>query len=182
MANLPKRQYRPLLLVAWACGWLAWAFIVLATAFDWFGLRGYETLILILAIPLLGIPVPLTIFNLMAFPLPYSVFGKLNRTPLPQDDPILVIQGSWGTVGRLNSTVPLVTWRIYPMGIGIQMWLTGSVFLPLAAITAVQYNFFGQCTISHSWHELRSPVKGPGIIGKTIETAWRKQSLDSVPP
>jgi hypothetical protein len=170
-SNSPGRQYRPLLLIGWVCAWLAWIFIVMAAAFSWFDLGGYGRLIIAIAVPLLGIPVPLAILNLAAFPLPYSVFGRLDRTPLPKTDPVLVIGTSWGAVGGAHSTWPLVTWRVYSTGIGIQMWGTGSVFLPLAAITSVEFGYFSQCIITHSWHELRSPVKGPAAIGKMVEAA-----------
>jgi hypothetical protein len=176
MSKSPKRPYQPLLLVVWVCAWFIWMFVVLATAFSWFGLGGHETLIMAVAIPLLGIPVPFAILNLMAFPLPYSVFGRLRRTPRPMSEPVLVIHGSWGTVGGLQSTVPFVSWRVYPMGIGIQVWGIGSAFLPLAAVISIEYDSFGQSVISHSWHELRSPVKGPAIIGQMVQAALGKQN------
>jgi hypothetical protein len=173
MSDALGRQYSLLRCAGWVCAWIAWAIVIVADMFSWFGC--YEGLVMAVAIPVVGIPMVLAAYSAMAFPLPYSVFGRLERTPLPKTEPVLVMHGSWGAVGGLHSTVPFVSWLIYPMGIGIRLWGSGAVFLPLAAITSVQYGFLGQCVISHSWHELRSPVKGPAEIGKMIEAGLGKQ-------
>ena len=170
----PRRQYSVLKCVGWICAYIIWVLAILAAVFSWFGLGDY-TALMIVAVVVMGPPLVLASLNFRAFPLPYSVFGRLQRTPLPETDPVLVVRHSWVIIGGLLQTFPFVTWQVYPTGIGIRALGFGAVFLPSTAMTSVKYGWPDQCVISHTCLELRSPVKGPAAIGKAIEATWKEQ-------
>jgi hypothetical protein len=109
----------------------------------------------------------------LAFPLPYSAFGKLKRTPLPTSGCVDVFTLSWGRIGSLISQMGFMTWWVYPTGVGIRSLGMGKVFLPSSAVVSLEYQGKRRCVISHTHHELRSPVVCPALVGRVIERAWR---------
>ena len=167
-----------LVCVLWAFACPIW-YVCLFTAAD-AGFRHDDfTAFAFLSIALVtGMPVMCPIFSLMAFPLPYSMFGKLKRTRIPTDGCVFVLNCSYGTVGRLHATFPFVMWAVYETGIGIHNLAIGKVFLPKASVTSVAYNWLGQCVIRHSCQELRSPVVAPSVVGRIIRNTWCGNSGD----
>jgi hypothetical protein len=172
------QRYNLLVCALWAFGCPIW-YVCLFTAANAGFRHDHFTAFAFLGIALvLGVPVMCPIFSLMAFPLPYSIFGKVKRTPLPADDCVFVLNCSGGTIGRLHATPPLVMWAVYKTGVGIHNIAIGKVFLPKTSVTSVAYNWLGQCVIRHSCQELRSPVVAPSAIGRIIGNTWSMETED----
>lgn len=111
--------------------------------------------------------------NLGAIPLPYSVFGPYERTAFPREQAAQVISHSWGRFGRMSATWPMVTWHIFPSGLGVSIERIGDFFIPWHAITAIEPGFLGKWTISHTWPEARTPIVAPNAVGLAISSLSR---------
>ena len=104
------------------------------------------------------------LFNLGAFTYDYSVLGRYKRTPLPDEAPILKQRGRFGRVGYLWMTSPLITWILYPSGLGIIMFGVGKAFIPIKNIVEVKvdktfpYPFWPPYEVLHNSPELNNPI------------------------
>lgn len=167
-----NERCNPLICAGWACACVVWYICLFAGISASFRNDHWSEFAFLGAALVIGVPVVGSLYSILAFPLRYSVFGRLKRTQPPKDGCLFVLYYTWGRVGALHSTIPFVTWRVFPTGIGIHQLGTGTAFLPRAAVTSITYNWLGQCVIRHSCGELRSPVAGPAAIGKTIAAHW----------
>lgn len=172
----PSGRIRWLRIFGLLAMWLVW---VAGILFGVSHMLLHSELVGILLVPLtvlVGLPTILGFFSVAAFPLPYSVIGKLARTPLPPESTALdVVRCSWIQVGGLFSTIPTVTWTIYPTGLGIKIFMIGQVFLPRKLICSLNRNTKGQCVISHACAEIRSPIYGPGWLCELMDAQWKEK-------
>lgn len=109
----------------------------------------------------LAIPAMFMLSNWAVFSWDYSVFGKFERTPLPEDSPLLEQKFSWGHLGRFSGEiVPFVTWRVYRTGLGISILGAGTVFIPSADLVSLEESgrFFPGYKLKHSSQEIPSPI------------------------
>lgn len=85
---------------------------------------------LLLLMPL-ALPGVLLISQLFCFRWSYSVFGAYERTPEPDEAPILVQNGGFGGAGifSVGSGWPFCTWRLYRRGLGFTFTPWGSAYL-----------------------------------------------------
>ena len=124
------------------------------------GLSGEQTHYSLWALPV-ALPAIFLVFNLMAFRFPYSIFGRLERTSAPSEEPIAIARASSGQVGLLTATSPFFTWRLYRSGISFAVLGVGSGFVSISQITRTKKRFFGGCAVWHSSPEIRSPIAIP---------------------
>jgi len=139
------RAYALAVLLAWnVVGIWAW------------GRDGREEYLFVL-IPFM-LPALFMVFNLMAFKFRYSVFGPLERTPVPSEPVLEEASSTSGMVGLLHATWPFFSWELYPSGLGFCVRLVGSGFIPLGSIEKIKKGLLGSGRIWHSSPEIRSPV------------------------
>jgi hypothetical protein len=124
------------------------------------------TIAFLIIFPLFGAAV-FMLQQLFVFPAEYSCFGRLARTPFPNEAPVLVIKNSWGAVSIFKASVPFFIWYLYPSGLGISVFGVGKAFIPTDRIIEViesqglEKYFYGPYTLRHSSTELLSPVYFP---------------------
>jgi hypothetical protein len=129
--------------------------------------------VLLLVIPSAFFAV-LMMINVCIFPLRYSVFGKHERTMFPKESPQVEIRRSWIQVCRIHSSCPTVTWRVYPSGLGIEIWGFGKVFLPADFIVDVEKPRQRYFRVNHISRELRNPVLIPTKVFCAALEAWKE--------
>jgi hypothetical protein len=112
--------------------------------------------------------------NLLAFPLPYSVFGRMLKTPFPAVPPLTIIAKSWGIIGKVRCTIPFVTWHIFDNGLGIELGGFENVYLPYENITDIQRVRFGNYKVLHTCPEVRSPI----VVPETTFQAMKSSSSE----
>jgi hypothetical protein len=161
--NFPK-------LLAWVCTCVLWYGCLFVGG--WADLQGDRCrgLVLLAAAIVISVPVLPGIYSILAFPLPYSAFGRRRRTQLPSNGCVFILSCAWGGIGKLHS---FATWRVYRTGIAVHLFPVGQAFLPREAITSISHDWWGQYALHHSCEELRSPVVCPPAIWKMITTTWR---------
>ncbi|HJT33884.1 MAG TPA: hypothetical protein VJ783_17690 [Pirellulales bacterium] len=128
---------------------------LLAWSFAWFPFYGVATILLL---------------SPFAFPWPYCVFGRFRRTPLPSEPAIAVFYASYGRFGRLNCTVPMITWIVYRSGLGIKIALFGNVYLPARDIVSILPGRWLSCTMEHDNQEVRGPILLPMNVARAVES------------
>lgn len=139
-------------IVTWNATALLWGCSQSAT-------RGYtqnylkEGLPLLLMIPI-TLPALFLLSNLRAFPFQFSVFGPYERTPLPNEEPIL--KQSW-LGGRVGWAYGGIAWKVYTSGIGVSILGAGKAFIPVEHIVGLHPGFWGYI-LQHNSLELRNPV------------------------
>ncbi len=133
----------------------------------------YYSLLTILAVPSI-----LLLTTLFIFPWDYSIFGRLEKTHVPTEDPLMDLKYSWGRIGMSNGSWPMFRWRVYRNGLGVTMRPMGSVFIPLEKIElevknkrwwefmALRAYFAGR--IEHTSPEVRGPIYMPKQIVEQI--------------
>jgi len=116
-----------------------------------------------LIVPLIPVVVPaiFLVFNLMAFKFSFSVFGPLQRTPFPLDEPLQSSRATSGAIGLLQATAPFFSWHIFREGLGFNALGIGKGFIPTRYIQRTQKRWFGGFTVWHASPEVRSPLVIP---------------------
>ena len=115
----------------------------------------FVLIILLILLPF-GIVSILTFLNL-AFPLPYSALGKLQKSPYPTEKPYSEINRTWVKISSFfQSSCPTVTWSFYHKGLGICILGIWRVFLPWESITTIETNWLG--ALCYSTHQSRSAL------------------------
>jgi hypothetical protein len=104
-----------------------------------------------------GVPAIFMVMNWLAFPWSYSVFGPYERRRMPVQPPLRVVW-SWGTIGNVNATYPLLIWLFFPDGVGIDAKSLGKAYLPADRITLIEKRRLGQYVVHHNCTEIRSPI------------------------
>lgn len=127
-----------------------------------------------LCVPFL-MPAGVLFVGWMRFPFAYSAFGKRRRTPLPEESPIYVAENSYGTLGRLRLSAPLVSWLIYSTGVGAHIVLFGDVFLPWEAIDSLEHPNSPSATLYHHSAEVRHPIRLPMEVAQRIAQMLRQR-------
>jgi len=93
------------------------------------------------------------------YPLKYSIFGPLKRTPCPNEPLILEGKNSWSSVGMFNMNGFFsFSMLIFSSGIGISFSGTSEVFIPKEYFLAVKKSFWGYYQLKHRSPEIRSPL------------------------
>ncbi|MDD2891224.1 MAG: hypothetical protein PHE49_11405 [bacterium] len=111
--------------------------------------------------------------NLSAFPLNFSIFGRYERTPLPEEKPLYRWASSNCRIGRwFNGTVSIL---IYNSGLGISMFGVGKAFIPFENITELKKGFLWKGVLIHSYQEIRSPICLPFKIIRTLQGIMKNQ-------
>jgi hypothetical protein len=156
------RIYAPLI---WVC-FLVWGIFWLITAASDSEPSGIQMICSGVLFPLFAIAV-LLFMSILVFPFEYSIFGNLERTHFPDEQPILKITGSYGAIGTsFRGTVPFFNWYVFPSGLGISILGFGKVFVPselikeLKAPKEIRISSY-RYTIIHNSPELHSPVYLP---------------------
>lgn len=104
-----------------------------------------------------------------AFYWPYSVFGRLRRTPLPNEPEVAVFYASYGRFARLNCTVPMVTWIVYHSGLGIKIALFGNAYIPARDIVSLAEGRWTGWVLEHQNPEIRGPILLPAKVARAVE-------------
>jgi len=114
-------------------------------------------------VPLIPVVLPaiFLVFNLMAFKFPFSVFGPLQRTPFPPDQPLQSARATGGAIGLLRASAPFFSWHIFRQGLGFSSFGIGKGFIPTQYIQRTQKRWFGGFTVWHVSPEVRSPLVIP---------------------
>jgi hypothetical protein len=110
-------------------------------------------------IPLL-IPAIFLVLSAAVFKLPYSAFGRLERTKAPYGN-IIEKSACGGEIGYFRGSTPFISWFIYTEGIGFSVIGVGSGFVPFSLVRNVKTHRFGGCTIEHDSPEVRSHLNIP---------------------
>lgn len=119
-------------------------------------------------------PAIFMVFSALAFKLPFSAFGPRARTHLPPD-PAIESSSSGGMVGWANASAPLITWKVYPNGIGFLFFGIGKGYVPFTEVTRSRRGLFGGCVLYHNNQEVRSPLRIPSWkIRRTVESTIGK--------
>lgn len=102
--------------------------------------------------------------QLFIFPAPFSIFGRYQRTPFPNEEAIIT-RWSIGEVLVVGGPLGL---RVYPSGLGVS--LIGRAFIPLKNIVDIKENKI-TWTIEHNSPEIYSPIT---IINSKIANELQK--------
>jgi len=102
------------------------------------------------------IPAIIMAGSFLAFPFDYSIFGKFERSHLPNEP---VLESAYGgKVGNWSASWPFITWKLYASGLGVSVSGSGEAFIPIAAITGMKKSFIKGRVILHNSPEVRSPL------------------------
>jgi hypothetical protein len=120
--------------------------------------------------------------SVFVFGFEYSTLGNLERTPFPDEKPILKIDRTWGQIGLFRGTIPFFSWSVYPRGLGISILGMGKVFVPIEDIKELNmgegpYTTVISNQIVHRCPEVNGPIYIPdnGII-EILRDAMAKQA------
>ncbi|HQU43218.1 MAG TPA: hypothetical protein PK867_10420 [Pirellulales bacterium] len=114
--------------------------------------------------------------NLAAFPFAYSVFGELNRTPLPDEPPLAVVPRSSARIGKFEGR-NMVTWLLYERGLGIKIGLMGSAFVPLEQVESLDLSGRFVAVLTHHSPEVRVPIVVPKKVGLVMAEHYSEKVL-----
>lgn len=125
------------------------------------------------------------LLGVSAFSFDYSLLGRLERSPPPPGFVSRYQTLSFGRIGIVNFSWPLVEWRVGKEGLVIKM-LIGSGFIPSASITHVSRGAWMYDVLEHNCPEVASPVFLPkdvseaarNILDSIIANQVRRQSTD----
>jgi len=106
------------------------------------------------------------VMSLFVFAFEFSIFGPLERSPFPNEKPVLKENGTWGQIGLFRGTFPFFSWHVFPSGLGISIFGIGKVFIPAEQIKGLSEEtglkfFKGRYILKHSSPELLNPVYLP---------------------
>ena len=104
------------------------------------------------------------VFNLTFYKWDYSRLGKKRLPSLPKAAPTYQKNSSYGTVGLMNATVPLVSWSVYPEGLKVKMFAAGEGFIELAEMDHLS----GGKLVHHS-KVVRSPLRMPPAVAEKLD-------------
>lgn len=167
----------------WFCRVYALAFwlLMVASVLYW----AYATdkhdqrwLLLVFAWVPLFLPLVSMTLTLGAFPVEYSAFGKLKRSPLPVETPLKVFAGGGVLIGNgMNAPGTLI---VYPSGLGLKLILVGTVFLPRDSIDALQRSRWWGVALHHHCPEIRTPVRVTPYVANILFEHWGKFAPDAI--
>ena len=156
------RAYCIIFALAWNAG-IIWMIILTG--------QGDPPAVFLVLVPLV-IPAIFMLFNLMAFPFAFSIFGPLERSQPPPETPLLQARARAGGIGWLFGSMPFFTWRLYPGGIGFSAFLIGTGYVPFDKVVEVKTSRRG-CTIRHTSAEVRSPINIPrSRLCRQLDELW----------
>ena len=126
---------------------------------------GLQTIGFFVLFPFFGVAV-FMVMSAFVFPFEYSILGDLERTPFPNEQPILKIGKTWGQIGYFRGTIPFFSWYVYPSGLGISILGIGKVFIPTECIKSLNEDggsFFStsRYQIVHTSPEVNGPIYLP---------------------
>jgi len=104
------------------------------------------------------------VFNLSVYPWKYSLFGRYERTRMPEGPPLY----SYG----LPKTFPIFRWYIYSSGLGIKLPLAGRLFIKAEDMELPRRSSSGVYVLEHRSPEVRSPLIIPSRkLGENLKAA-----------
>ncbi len=153
----PKRP------VVWRIAWCAGASVLAALLpVSWWAFKHDITAVSVavwLTLILALMPTVLLTLNLAAFPWDYSMFGSLRRTAPPMDSEGVRLRGGIVIGRHFRQTWPGVHYLFHPLGLGLDIELVGTAFVPAENITRItRRRWFSQLLIEHNCRELRGPL------------------------
>lgn len=112
-------------------------------------------------VPLI-LPAIFLLESIAIFPFKFSVFGRYERTPLPQEKPLLIQKYSWGQIKWFHASPPFFNWYVYPSGLGISIIGCGKFFILTEDIVSIEKYFLQGYKLIHNSPEVRNPIIFPG--------------------
>jgi hypothetical protein len=174
------RIYAP---TVWVIG-LIWGIFWIITAVNNQQPSTIQIVVFALLFPCFGIDV-FMILSLFVFPFDYSIFGRFERTPFPDEEPVLKKTKSWGQIGLFRATIPFFNWYVYPSGLGISILGIGKVVIPAESITEFNrkggLGFWGTpYEVLHKCQELHDPIYLPNSeLFEQLQTIVQGESVTS---
>jgi hypothetical protein len=106
------------------------------------------------------------LMSLIVFPFKFSILGNLERTPFPNEQPVLRKTGTWGRIGLFRATIPFFNWILFPSGLGISIPGIGKVFIPINRLhlNKTSKSFSNNYQIIHDSPEVHGPIYLPDEI------------------
>lgn len=104
-------------------------------------------------------------FNLMVFPFRFSVLGSFERTPLPQERPLMADCAAFGHIGLWGVGYG-ATWYVYSCGLGIEILGAGTVFIPRELIVEVRRGLLNR--LVHRSPEVRKFILVPKRVAEAV--------------
>jgi hypothetical protein len=106
------------------------------------------------------------LMSIFVFPFNYSVLGSLERTPFPNEKPILKVTGTWGQIGVFRGTMPFFSWYIFPSGLGISILGIGKAFIPVKQMKSLNRTsnlmiWGSPYEVTHTSREINEPIYLP---------------------
>lgn len=71
-------------------------------------------------------------FSLWMFPFDYSILGSYERTPFPTDEEPIDVSNA-----AISTNIP-ITLKVYPSGLGVDIFIAGKVFIPKEKIMSIE--------------------------------------------
>jgi hypothetical protein len=99
------------------------------------------------------------LLSIFAFNFEYSMLGNLQRTSFPDTNPIYKTN-TWGQIGP--SRVSVMTFYVYPSGLGIEIMFLGKVYIPKEYFNSIKtqgVNFMqGRYELNTASPEVSGPI------------------------
>jgi hypothetical protein len=133
-------------------------FLTGITINGWVLLHKHFYWLIVLLLPFV-LPAFFLTLSLAAFRFNYSAFGCLQNT-LPPNEPILEqARTTGGRIGWLSIS-GLLTWSVYPSGLGFSVPFVGKGFIPVSDISNMRkgVGMLAIYMIAHTNPEVRSPL------------------------
>jgi hypothetical protein len=114
--------------------------------------------VLFIAVLFLLLPALMMIFSWAAFPWSYSIFGALERTPIPDEPIALRVGPTSARIGLLSLRGPFVTLTVLQSGVGISILGGVRAFVPRGTMKSVSRGWLAS-SLEHTCAEIRSPIR-----------------------
>ena len=110
-----------------------------------------------------------TVFmGVFVFSFDYSLLGKLERSLPPPGFVVQFRTASYGRIGMVRFTWPLIEWCVGKEGVLITMRFLGSAFIPAKLITRLTRGAWIYDVLEHGCPEIASPVYLPKDVCEAV--------------
>ena len=112
-----------------------------------------------------------TVFlGVFVFSFDYSLLGKLERSLPPPNFVAKYRTASYGRIGSVRFTWPLIEWSVGREGVLIKMQLLGSAFIPAKLIIRLTRGAWIYDVLEHDCPEIASPVYLPKDVCEAVSS------------